>query len=66
MRKVELLPTRDCEAGYGPAFNSNFKIQWHCQYQKKKKKKKKRMFRQNHIKHKQMKRGGSRGTATFF
>ena len=20
MRKVELLPTRDCEAGYGPAF----------------------------------------------
>ena len=21
MRKVELLPTRDCEAGYGPAWN---------------------------------------------
>ena len=20
MRKVELLPTRDCEAGYGPAY----------------------------------------------
>ena len=37
MRKVELLPTRDCVAGYGPAFNSNFKISWHCQYQKKKK-----------------------------
>ena len=24
MRKVELLPTRDCEAGYGPAAGSNF------------------------------------------
>ena len=21
MRKVELLPTRDCEAGYGPGWN---------------------------------------------
>ena len=21
MRKVELLPTRDCEAGYGPVYN---------------------------------------------
>ena len=21
MRKVELLPTRDCEAGYGPGFD---------------------------------------------
>ena len=24
MRKVELLPTRDCEAGYGPAAGSNY------------------------------------------
>ena len=24
MRKVELLPTRDCEAGYGPAFEISF------------------------------------------
>ena len=22
IRKVELLPTRDCEAGYGPAYNA--------------------------------------------
>ena len=21
MKKVELLPTRDCKAGYGPAYN---------------------------------------------
>ena len=33
MRKVELLPTRDCEAGYGPAVHE-------CGLQKKKKKKK--------------------------
>ena len=26
MRKVELLPTRDCEAGYGPAQNGNYSI----------------------------------------
>ena len=23
MRKVELLPTRDCEAGYGPGLSSH-------------------------------------------
>ena len=24
MRKVELLPTRECEAGYGPGFMGDF------------------------------------------
>ena len=26
VRKVELLPTRDCKAGYGPARWTNFKL----------------------------------------
>ena len=37
MRKVELLPTRDCEAGYGPGAvmsTTSYKISWtedvHC------------------------------------
>ena len=29
MRKVELLPTRDCEAGYGPA-KKEYQIDMHC------------------------------------
>ena len=24
MRKVELLPTRDCDAGYGPVYNYKY------------------------------------------
>ena len=26
MRKVELLPTRDCEAGYGPDYRTNTRL----------------------------------------
>ena len=28
MRKVELLPTRDCEAGYGTVFCAPTKFDW--------------------------------------